>query len=63
MNGAPEKEAFMRLRAVVNRHVMLEFKAKKEEFMAKRLEAYKQRNEQVYNQMISEASQQYMALL
>jgi hypothetical protein len=42
---------------------MLEFKEKKEELMNKRIEAYKQRNDQAYAQFISEASQQYMALL
>lgn len=63
MSGALEKEAFMRLRTLVNQHVMLEFKEKKEELMNKRIEAYKQRNDQAYAQFISEASQQYMALL
>ena len=45
MSGALEKEAFMRMRLVINEHVMNEFKDVKEELMHKRLEAYKAKNE------------------
>ena len=44
MSGALEKEAFMKMRSVINEHVMLEFKDMKERLMAKRLEAYKKQN-------------------
>jgi hypothetical protein len=41
MSGALEKEAFMKLRGVINEHVMHEFKDTKERLMAKRLDAHK----------------------
>ena len=45
MSGALEKEAFMRMRMVINEHVMKEFKDVKEQLMQKRLDAYKAKNE------------------
>jgi hypothetical protein len=56
MNGALETEAFMVMRMVINKHVMLEFKEKKEELMEKRLAAYKEKNEQEYVRNITEAT-------
>lgn len=53
----------MKLRGVINEHVMHEFKDTKERLMAKRLDAHKKQNEQEYANCISEASQSYMTML